>query len=112
MKDATAEMMMAWISATDDKKERALKLLRGEDETSNPGLSERYLTARELSRTLGLSVQSIWRYSPPFHLGHSGKKRYVLSEVKRYLDSPEFKAVADRLRRERRASYRRTKIAS
>lgn len=105
------EMFRLWLSAPEERQTAALSALRGELDDSKTSVVEKYLTATELARMLGFSVMSVWRWQLPAHrLG--GKPRYLISEVRTYLDSDEFKAVAEQLRRERRSAYRKSKKAS
>jgi len=52
-------------------------------------------------KMLGVSAISLWRWKVPGHeLG--GRRRFRVSEVLAYLESPEFKAIAEALKTERR----------
>lgn len=97
--------MAAVLAATPDRKAMALRVLRGEDgggggEKKN-ALPERFVTQRELVKMLGVSAISLWRWKVPGHeLG--GRRRFRVSEVMAYLESPEFKALAEELKVMRR----------
>ena len=93
------------MAATADRKAAALRVLRGEDglgsgEKRN-ALPERFVTQRELVKMLGVSAISLWRWKVPGHeLG--GRRRFRVSEVLAYLESPVFKAIAEELKARRR----------
>ena len=56
---------------------------------------------REVSRRLGISACSLWRYGVPGHeLG--GRRRFRMSEVEAYLASKEFIGRVADLKEERR----------
>ena len=101
----TNELLAAVLAATPDRKSAALRALRGEGECGGPvkrELPEPFVTQRELSRHVGLSVPTLWRYRVPKHeLG--GRPRFRVSEVLAYLEGPAFKALAEGLKAERRA---------
>ena len=105
MADVTSELLAAVLAATTDRKAAALRLLRGEDgfgsgEKKN-ALPERFVTQRELVKMLGVSAISLWRWRVPGHeLG--GRRRFRVSEVLAYLETPEFRAVAEELKVKRR----------
>ena len=106
----TNELLAAVLAATPDRKSAALRALRGEGEDCGQAkrvLPEPFVTQRELSRHLGLSVPTLWRYRVPKH-GLGGRPRFRVSEVLAYLESPEFKVIAEELKAERRAA-RKTK---
>ena len=108
MADVTSDLLAAVLAATPDRKSAALRVLRGEDSVGNGesknALPERFVTQRELVKMLGVSAISLWRWRVPGHeLG--GRRRFRVSEVLAYLESPEFREVAEGLksaRRERR----------
>jgi len=83
-----------------------LRVLTGQPEAlPAKSQTEPYLTLRQVSHQLGLSVTTLWRYDIPGHtLG--GRRRFRLSEVLRYLDSDEFKTQAEALKVERAAGKR------
>ena len=105
MADVTSDLLAAVLAATPDRKAMALRVLRGEDggvggEKKN-ALPERFVTQRELVKMLGVSAISLWRWKVPGHeLG--GRRRFRVSEVMAYLESPEFKALAEELKVMRR----------
>ena len=98
----TEEVMQVVLAAPDERKREALKVLRGElPAAGKPADTEPYLTMREVSRRLGISVCSLWRYEVPGHeLG--GRRRFRMSEVEAYLASEAFKGRAEDLKEERR----------
>ncbi|MDD2459812.1 MAG: helix-turn-helix domain-containing protein [Kiritimatiellia bacterium] len=110
MAELTNDLLAAVLAATPDRKSAALRALRGEVDDGGPAkrvLPEPFVTQRELSRHLGLSVPTLWRYRVPKH-GLGGRPRFRVSEVLAYLESPEFKVIAEELKAERRAA-RKTK---
>ena len=104
MNDLTGELLAAVVAATPERKEAALRVLRGEapavDEATRrlvAGEAEPYLTLREIGRRLAVSPCSLWRWGVPGHeLG--GRRRFRMSEVETYLSSDEFKHRAAELR--------------
>ena len=106
MADVTNDLLAAVLAATPERKAAALKTLRGEDGAYDCGRAaapERFVTQRELSKTLGVSVPTLWRYRVPKHeLG--GRPRFRVSEVLAYLESPAFQSLAEVLRAERRTA--------
>ena len=111
MADVTSDLLAAVLAATPDRKSAALRVLRGEDNVGNGesknALPERFVTQRELVKMLAVSAISLWRWRVPGHeLG--GRRRFRVSEVLAYLESPEFKVIAEELKAERRAA-RKTK---
>lgn len=100
--DITNEILKALITAPQKQKQEALRILRGESvtQTSEPQV-EPFLTLREVSSRLGISAVSLWRWGVPgYQLG--GRRRFRISEVLEYLESPEFRKRAAELREERR----------
>ena len=101
----TNDLLAAVLAATPDRKSAALRVLRGEDgagggEKKNT-LPERFVTQRELVKMLGVSAISLWRWKVPGHeLG--GRRRFRVSEVLAYLESPQFKSIAEELKAVRR----------
>jgi hypothetical protein len=105
MADVTSDLLAAVLAATPDRKSAALRVLRGEDRVGGGekknALPERFVTQRELVKMLGVSAISLWRWKVPGHeLG--GRRRFRVSEVLTYLESPEFKALAEELKAVRR----------
>ena len=107
MADVTSALLAAVLAATPDRKSAALRVLRGEDSVGSGekknALPERFVTQRELSKTLGVSVPTLWRYRVPKHT-LAGRPRFRVSEVLAYLESPAFQSLAEVLRAERRAA--------
>ena len=106
MADVTNDLLAAVLAATPERKAAALKTLRGEDggyDCGRAAVPERFVTQRELSKTLGVSVPTLWRYRVPKHT-LSGRPRFRVSEVLAYLESPAFQSLAEVLRAERRAA--------
>ncbi|MCL4181130.1 MAG: helix-turn-helix domain-containing protein [Verrucomicrobia bacterium] len=104
---AMEDLMQAALAAPQDRREEALRVLRGEarvaDITAPTVAVEPYLTLRDISRRLGLCTVTLWRWQIPGHdLG--GRRRFRLSEVKDYLESDAFKRRMASLRAERRPS--------
>jgi hypothetical protein len=114
----TEELITAAVTATDEKKAAALRILRGEcrladDEPQRPlaGQAEPYLTLRECGRRLGLSACSLWRWGVPGHeLG--GRRKFRMTEVEAYLQSKEFRRKAAGLRKAKALSCRQVTVAS
>ena len=109
MADATSDLLAAVLAATPDRKSAALRVLRGEDSVGGGekrnALPERFVTQRELGRMLGVSAISLWRWRVPGHeLG--GRRRFRVGEVLAYLESPEFREVAEGLKAARRERSR------
>ncbi len=94
--------MQAALTAPDERKTAALRVLRGET-TPEPvrQAPERFVTLRECARRLGVSTCSLWRWQIP---GHSlgGRRRFRISEVIAYLESDAVKRRATELRQERK----------
>ena len=101
--DLTNELLQALLEANDEVKRAALRVLRGEPtEYRDQNAVEPYLTLREIGRQLNVSPCSLWRWGVPGHdLG--GRRRFRMSEVQAYLESPAFRKRADELKRERQA---------
>jgi len=103
MSDSTSDFLAALLAAPEDRRAEALRVLRGDTERNAPADRgpEPYLTLREVGRRLGVSPCSLWRWQVPGHeLG--GRRRFRLSEVAAYLESGEFKTLAEELKRSRR----------
>lgn len=79
------EIVQAAITAPSERREAALRILRGELPKAEP-----YLTLRELSRRLGFGITTLRRWRVPGH-GVSGAKRYRLGEVEAYFTTEDFK---------------------
>jgi transposase-like protein len=104
--DTLKELLEAALTAPADKKAEAIRVLRGEVTVMRtdviPSAPEPYRTLRGLSRDMGISASTLWRWRIPGHrLG--GRPKYKQSEVAAYLASEEFKRRAASLRAERRS---------
>ena len=105
MADVTSDLLAAVLAATPSRTAMALRVLRGDDNVESGvkkcTLPERFVTQRELVKMLGISAISLWRWKIPGHeLG--GRRRFRVSEVLAYLESPQFKALAAELKEKRR----------
>lgn len=105
MIDRTSDFLAALLAAPEERVAEALRVLRGETDGRDAGAAvrgpEAFLTLREVGRRLGVSVCTLWRWRVPGHeLG--GRRRFRLSEVAAYLESGEFKTLAEDLKRSRR----------
>ena len=90
------DLMLAAMSAPDERREAALRLLQGKLPTPEP-----YLTLRDLCQRLGFGVTTLRRWHVPSHdLG--GHRRYRLSEVEGYFATEAFKRRRAAVRAERR----------
>ena len=101
--DITNDLLKALVTATDEQRLEALRILRGKERQENPAIPEcePFLTLKDIGKRLGVSPCSLWRWGVPGHqLG--GRRRFRLSEVIAYLDSPAFRQKAEELKRERR----------
>ena len=97
----TEEVMQAALGASEDRKQTALKILNGYELKAEPKPEvERFLTLKELAKATGFSTTSLWRFRAPKR-PMAGRPRFLLSEFLAYIESPEFRAQARRLRRER-----------
>jgi hypothetical protein len=106
----TEELITATLTAPDDLKEKALKVLRSVPSSSIPGDPEPYMTLAQISKRIGVSTCSLWRWKVPGHeLG--GRRRFRLSEVLAYLESDELKARAEDLKTERKLRYQKTRFS-
>jgi predicted DNA-binding transcriptional regulator AlpA len=109
----TEELITAAVTATDEKKMAALRILRGETVPPPKDIAdpERFLTLKECGRRLGLSACSLWRWGVPGHeLG--GRRKFRMTEVEAYLQSKEFKRKAAGLRRVKTLSSRQLAVSS
>ena len=99
MSDLTSEFLSVLVTAPDDRKREALRILRGESPTPPKRETEAFLTLKECARRLGVSACSLWRWRVPGHdLG--GRPKFRISEVETYLASAEFQRRAAELRAE------------
>ncbi|MBN1270183.1 MAG: helix-turn-helix domain-containing protein [Kiritimatiellae bacterium] len=88
------------MSATDEQREAALRLLQGQLVSPEP-IIEPYLTLKAAARKLNLHPSTLWRWGVPKHdLG--GRPRFLISEIQAYLQSDEFKRKATALQIHRR----------
>ncbi len=101
---AMEELMQAALTAPDERKTAALRVLRGEKEPAAEAAlmaPERFVTLKECGRLLGVSACSLWRWNVPGHdLG--GRRRFRVSEVVEYLESAAFKRRAEELKLSRK----------
>lgn len=98
----STELLQALVTASAEQQASALKILRGETADPLPD-AEPYLTLKQVSAKLNFHPSTLWRWGVPKHsLG--GRPRFLLSEVRAYVDSPEFqkKAKALKLNRQER----------
>lgn len=95
---ALEDIMSAAMTAPAERREAALRILRGELPKEEP-----YLTLRELARRLGFGITTLRRWRIPGH-GVSGAKRYRFAEVEAYFTTEEFKRRKAAIRAERARS--------
>lgn len=107
--NTTELLIQEALSASEDRKAAALRLLRGEVAEPARRATEPFLTLVECARRLNVSACSLWRWGVPGHeLG--GRRKFRMSEVEAYLGSEAFKQRAavvrdeDRERREARSA--------
>lgn len=79
------ELVQAALGADEERKAAALRVLRGEAAEKDEGKRlkdevEPYVSLREVSRRLGISTCSLWRYGVPSH-SFAGRARFRMSEV-------------------------------
>ncbi len=98
----TEDLMMAALTASDERKEIAIRILRGEAGSGAGGgrrEAEPFMTLKECAKRLGVSACSLWRWKVPGHeLG--GRRKVRMTEVEAYLQSEEFKVRAAKLRQQ------------
>ena len=101
--DRMRELVAAVLAMPTERQRATLELLRGEPaQPAQVSLPERFETLKEVGRQLGYHPCTLWRFGVPGHtLG--GRRRFRVSEVQKYLESPEFKERVAELRAERRA---------
>jgi hypothetical protein len=92
------DLLQAAIGAPTERREAALRILRGELPKSEP-----YLTLRELSQRLGFCTTTLRRWRVPGH-AISGARRYRVAEVEAYFTTEEFRRRKAAVRAERRQS--------
>jgi len=102
---ATEELMHAALTAPEERKDAAVRVLRGEADIADSfaalAKAEPYLTLSECSKRLNLSTSTLWRWQIPGH-EFGGRRRFRLSEVVSYLEGDEFRRRAAALRAERK----------
>lgn len=98
--DLTGELLTAVVGATDERKQAALRALRGDPEPERStvrGGAEPFLTLKESAKRLGVSACSLWRWGVPGHdLG--GRRKFRMTEIEAYLQSDAFRRKAAQLR--------------
>jgi len=99
MKSTIPALVAAAIQAAPERVEQAIRVLQGEAPNKAPPV-EPLLTATQVSQQLNISRMSLHRWNLP-SIPMAGKKRFRMSTVLRYLESEEFKARAEYLRRTR-----------
>lgn len=90
------DIVQAAIAAPPERREAALRILRGELPRSEP-----LLTISELSRRLGFCTATLRRWHVPGHDNYGGNRRYRLGEVEAYFQSEAFERRKAALRAER-----------
>jgi hypothetical protein len=90
------DYLHAVLHAPPERREEALRTLRGELPRSEP-----YLSLANLSRRIGFSTKSLHRWQVPKH-DIGGNPRYRESEVLEYFKSEAFKRRQAALRAERK----------
>jgi len=99
--DLTNDILQALLHATDEQKHAALQALRGVRILPEPDI-EPYMTLRQVARKLNFDPSTLWRWGiPKRSLG--GRARFLLSEVRAYIESPECRQRAKLLQLERAA---------
>lgn len=103
MRTIAESIIQATFVATEDAKAQALRLLKGTPvEVSATPQVEPYMTLKATARALNVHPTTLWRWNVPGHdLG--GRRRFRLSEVQAYLESPEFRAHVAKLKEARKA---------
>ena len=91
---AIPDLVALAMQASDDKIERAIRILKGEYDTfrqSPPPPVEPFKTLAAVAREIGINRMTLWRYRVPGH-NHVTCIRYRTSEVLAYLDTTDFQA--------------------
>ncbi len=96
---ALEDIVQAAMAAPPERREAALRLLRGELPKSEP-----LLTLSELARRLGFCTATLRRWHIPGHGNFGENHRYRLSEVEAYFTTETFQRRQAALRAERRQS--------
>lgn len=101
MNDLTGDLLAAVMAAPAERKEAALRMLRGEAVAPAKRETEPFLALNECARRLGVSACSLWRWGVP---GHSlgGRRKFRMSEIEAYLESEAFRKRAAEVREEER----------
>ncbi|MCX7010226.1 MAG: helix-turn-helix domain-containing protein [Kiritimatiellaeota bacterium] len=87
----TNELMQAVLLAPEERKQIALRVLQGEVTSPTPQAPEPFLTGRQVAAYFGVHTATLWRWHVPSH-HFCSSRRYRLSEVLAYLESPAFQA--------------------
>lgn len=93
---ALEDIVAAAMSAPPERREAALRVLRGDVPRA-----EEYLTLADVATRLGYCPKTLRRWQVPSHR-HGGNPRYRLSEVEAYLGTEAFQRRLAALRAERR----------
>jgi hypothetical protein len=103
----TNEVLQALLTADDDRKRAALRVLRADPADPPAPRIEPLLTLKDLSRALNLHPATVWRWRVPSRrLG--ARPRYRMSEVQAYMESPAFQERLRQCKAERRRQGRHT----
>jgi excisionase family DNA binding protein len=96
--DITNDILKALLTATNDQKKAALKVLRSEPE---PMRAEPYLLLKEVAKQLNVHYTTLWKWGVQGHdLG--GRRRFRMSEVQAYLNSDAFRKRVQELKERRK----------
>ena len=94
--ELTNAILQALVTASEEQKAGALRVLRGENVVSRPE-PEPYLTQVAVAQKLNVHPSTLWRWRVPKH-ALSGRPRFLISEIQAYLQSPEFRLRAEEIR--------------
>jgi predicted DNA-binding transcriptional regulator AlpA len=99
--DLTGDVLAAVVAATVEQKQAALRVLRGEPESTvqktEVRMPETFVTLKDCAQRLGVSACSLWRWGVPgYELG--GRRKFRMTEVEAYLHSEAFRKRAAELR--------------